>query len=105
MGKAQNTQQIRDSLGIYQSLRKERTGHVIRATLKTGEVWQMLDGPLKDERDRQFLHEIPTVGYPNPLADPFFQEWLWGFDATKTANAAWEAYQEKSLAKQKESYS
>ncbi|KAI3317805.1 FAD binding domain-containing protein [Xylariaceae sp. AK1471] len=91
MGKAQNPQQIRDTLGIYQSLRKERTGHVIRATLKTGELWQMPDGPLKDERDRQFLHETPTVGYPNPLADPFFQEWLWGFDATKTANAAWNA--------------
>ncbi|KAI1813756.1 FAD binding domain-containing protein [Poronia punctata] len=92
LGKAQNKQQIRTALDIYQRLRKERTGHVIRATLKTGELWQMPDGPVKDERDRQFLHETPTVGYPNPLADPFFQEWLWGFDATKTANAAWEKY-------------
>lgn len=57
----------------------------------------MADGPLKDERDRQFLYETPTVGYPNPLADPFFQEWLWGFDATKTANSAWEAYLEQQL--------
>ncbi|KAJ3579101.1 hypothetical protein NPX13_g1464 [Xylaria arbuscula] len=93
LGKATNQDQVRESLGIYQRLRKERTGHVIRATLKTGEIWQMADGPLKDERDRCFLQETPTVGYPNPLADPFFQEWLWGFDATKTANEAWEAYQ------------
>lgn len=92
LGKAQNGDDVQTSLGIYQRLRKERTGHVIRATLKTGEIWQMADGPLKDERDRQFLHEIPTVGYPNPLADPFFQEWLWGFDATKTANEAWDAH-------------
>jgi salicylate hydroxylase len=95
MGKAQDKQQIRAALDIYQRLRKERTGHVIRATLKTGEIWQMADGPLKDERDRQFLYETPTVGYPNPLVDPFFQEWLWGFDATKTANSAWEAYLEQ----------
>ncbi|KAI1169891.1 FAD binding domain-containing protein [Nemania sp. FL0916] len=93
LGKAKNQDQVREGLGIYQRLRKERTGHVIRATLKTGELWQMADGPLKEERDRQFLHETPTVGYPNPLADPFFQEWLWGFDATKTANEAWEAHQ------------
>ncbi|GAW27305.1 putative salicylate hydroxylase [Rosellinia necatrix] len=92
LGKARNQDEVREGLGIYQRLRKERTGHVIRATLKTGELWQMADGPLKDERDRQFLHETPTVGYPNPLADPFFQEWLWGFDATKTSDEAWEAH-------------
>ncbi|KAK5636777.1 hypothetical protein RRF57_012489 [Xylaria bambusicola] len=89
LGKATSQDEVRQSLGIYQTLRKERTGHVIRATLKTGEIWQMADGPLKDDRDRRFLNETPTVGYPNPLADPFFQEWLWGFDATRTANEAW----------------
>ncbi|KAI1313194.1 FAD binding domain-containing protein [Xylaria venustula] len=98
LGKAKDQEQVRRGLGIYQRLRKERTGHVIRATLRTGEIWQMADGPLKEERDRQFLHEIPTVGYPNPLADPFFQEWLWGFDATKTANQAWEAHEKERIA-------
>ncbi|KAF2969156.1 hypothetical protein GQX73_g4416 [Xylaria multiplex] len=93
LGKARNQDQVHEGLGIYQRLRKERTGHVIRATLRTGEIWQMADGPLQEDRDRRFLHETPTVGYPNPLADPFFQEWLWGFDATKTANDAWDAQQ------------
>ncbi|KAI1355942.1 FAD binding domain-containing protein [Xylaria sp. FL0043] len=97
LGLAKNQYQVRRGLGIYQHLRKERTGHVIRATLKTGEIWQMPDGPLKEERDRQFLHETPTVGYPNPLADPFFQEWLWGFDATKTANEAWAAHEKEHV--------
>ncbi|KAI1819659.1 FAD binding domain-containing protein [Xylaria intraflava] len=93
LGKARGQGEVNEALGIYQRLRKERTGHVIRATLRTGEIWQMPDGPLQEERDRQFLHETPTVGYPNPLADPFFQEWLWGFDSTKTANEAWEAHE------------
>ncbi|KAI0904862.1 FAD binding domain-containing protein [Ustulina deusta] len=93
LGKASNQDQVHEGLGIYQRLRKERTGRVIRATLRTGEIWQMADGPLQEERDRRFLHETPTVGYPNPLADPFFQEWVWGFDATKTANEAWDAHQ------------
>ncbi|KAI1435906.1 FAD binding domain-containing protein [Xylaria sp. CBS 124048] len=91
LGKAHDRQQARRALGLYQGLRKERTGHVIRATLRTGAIWQMPDGPLQEERDRRFRHETPTVGYPNPLADPFFQAWLWGFDATRTADEAWEA--------------
>ncbi|KAL7627698.1 hypothetical protein AAE478_001892 [Parahypoxylon ruwenzoriense] len=104
LGKAEHWRQVIDLLDIYQRLRKERTGHVIRATLKTGRLWQMADGPLKDERDREFLHDTPTVGYPNPLADPFFQEWLWGFDAPEAADRAWSAYK-RDLAKRTESNS
>ncbi|KAI0403714.1 FAD binding domain-containing protein [Xylaria palmicola] len=91
LGKARTQEQVHEGLGIYERLRKERTGHLIRATLRTGQLWQMADGLLQEERDRRFLFETPTVGYPNPLADPFFQEWLWGFDATRTANEAWDA--------------
>ncbi|KAI0122727.1 FAD binding domain-containing protein [Daldinia grandis] len=94
LGRVTNRQQVRDCLNIYQHLRKERTAHIIRATLRTGRLWQLPDGPLKDERDRELLNDIPGVGYPNPLADPFFQSWLWGFDAEKAANNAWAAYQQ-----------
>ncbi|KAI0152980.1 FAD binding domain-containing protein [Xylariaceae sp. FL1272] len=80
---------INRSLQIYQLLRKDRTAHVCRATLKTGMIWQMPDGPLQNERDRQFLCETPTIGYPNPLEDPFFQEWLWGFDVATAVREAW----------------
>ncbi|KAH9983717.1 FAD binding domain-containing protein [Xylariaceae sp. FL0662B] len=93
LGRVVNRQQVKDCLNIYQLVRKERTAHIIRATLKTGRLWQLPDGPLKDERNRELLNDIPTVGYPNPLADPFFQNWLWGFDAQKAADNAWAAYQ------------
>ncbi|RYO73976.1 hypothetical protein DL766_006229 [Monosporascus sp. MC13-8B] len=91
-------ERVGDALDIYQRLRKDRTTHVIRATLKTGRLWQMPDGLLKDKRDRELLRETGnhSVGYPNPLADPFFQRWLWGFDAPEAAEAAdraWAAYQ------------
>ncbi|RYP79242.1 hypothetical protein DL769_003065 [Monosporascus sp. CRB-8-3] len=91
---------VGDALDIYQRLRKERTAHVTRATLKTGRLWQMPDGPLKDERDRELLRETgnPSVGYPNPLADPFFQRWLWGFDAPEAADRAWAAYRRGDVA-------
>ncbi|KUI59747.1 3-hydroxybenzoate 6-hydroxylase [Cytospora mali] len=91
LAKASHGKQVRDSLELYQRLRKERTGHIIRASLKNGEIWQLPNGPLKDERDRVFLHETPSAGFPNLLADPFFQSWLWGFDAHKTADEAWES--------------
>ncbi|KAI0387829.1 FAD binding domain-containing protein [Hypomontagnella monticulosa] len=93
LGKPTNREQVSDCLNIYQSLRKERMGHLNRATLKNGRIWQLPDGPLKDERDREFLNDIPSAGYPNLIADPFFQDWLWGFDASKVADDAWLAYQ------------
>ncbi|KAL9617929.1 MAG: hypothetical protein Q9160_007295 [Pyrenula sp. 1 TL-2023] len=92
LGKAENKEQVRDCLAIYQQLRKERTGHVIRASLKNGRLWQLVDGPLQSERDREFRNETPGAGYPNLLADPFFQSWLWGFDSREAVEEAWETY-------------
>lgn len=99
MGQAAERGQVRDCLALYQALRKERTGHIIRAALKMGRIWQMPDGLAKEERDREFLHDTPTAGYPNFLADPFFQQWLWGFDVSKASKDAWDAYcRDKELA-------
>ncbi|KAI2473542.1 FAD/NAD(P)-binding domain-containing protein [Annulohypoxylon bovei var. microspora] len=91
LGKSQSLCEINDSLEIFQRLRKERVAHVIRASTKNGRSSQMADGPLKEERDRELLTENdnPTAGYPNLLADPFFQPWLWGFNAKKAADEAW----------------
>ncbi|KAF3766661.1 FAD/NAD(P)-binding domain-containing protein [Cryphonectria parasitica EP155] len=96
LSKAHSREQVRDCLDVYQRLRKERTGHVNRAGLKNGAIWQMPDGPLRDERNRVLLNETPSVGFPNPLADPFFQVWLWGFDAPTAANEAWELHMRRS---------
>ncbi|KAI5859278.1 FAD binding domain-containing protein [Durotheca rogersii] len=92
LAKVEDRGQIKDCLDIYQRLRKERTSQISRATLKNGRNWQMADGPLKEERNRVFLTEVPTAGFPNLLADPFFQEWLWGYDASKAADEAWSRY-------------
>ncbi|KAI0976935.1 hypothetical protein F4678DRAFT_456216 [Xylaria arbuscula] len=40
-----------------------------------------------NERDQELLScQPPTVGHPNLLADPFFQNWLWGFDARRAVD-------------------
>jgi salicylate hydroxylase len=91
LGTAHSQHEVKDVLRIYQHLRKARTGHVIRAGLKNGAMWQLANGPLKDERDR-VLSETPTPGFPNLLADPFFQSWLWDFDASKTAGRGREMF-------------
>lgn len=92
LGKAQYQKQVKDCLDVYQRLRKDRTGHVTRAALKMGAIWQLPNGPLKEERDRIFRCETPTAGYPNLLADPFLQIWLWGYDAPQAADVAWERH-------------
>lgn len=92
LGKARSHADLPDVLALYERRRKERAGHVIRASMRNGRTWQMPNGPLKDERDRHFLEEVPGAGYPNPLADPFFQSWLWSFDAVRDADEAWRTF-------------
>ena len=50
----------------------------------------MHDGERQRERDRQLLEQEPFEGYPNPWADPVFQEFLFGYDAETEVEAAWE---------------
>ena len=93
LSKATQSTQIPNLLQLYHSIREPRVAQVVRASKKTGEIWTMPDGPLQTERDRQFRTEIPpSIGYPNPLEDPFLQSWLWGFDVKKAAEAAWRMY-------------
>lgn len=79
---ARTASDIPHLLRVYDSVRRPRTTLVIRASKRTGEVWQLPDGSLQVDRDRQFLEDVPPgVGYPNMLDDPVFQQWLFGFDA------------------------
>ena len=55
-------------------------------------VYEMRDGPIQQERDRQLLQHKPFEGFPNPLADPVLQKWLYGYDAVQEAEKAWEIY-------------
>ncbi|PSR80434.1 hypothetical protein BD289DRAFT_338634, partial [Coniella lustricola] len=89
LAQAQNGGQVDDCLAIYERLRKERAFAINRAGLKNGAIWQLPNGPLQEERDRILVSEQPTAGFPNLLADPFFQPWLWGFDAARQADEAW----------------
>ena len=54
----------------------------------------MVDGKRQMERDRQLLEHEPFEGFPNRWADPVFQDWLFGYDAFKEADAAWNRYQQ-----------
>ena len=57
----------------------------------------MHDGESQSERDRQMLEEEPFEGFPNPWADPIFQDWLFGYDAEKEVEGAWGRYLEGAL--------
>lgn len=90
LGKAKSSGDFPKCLSLYQQMRKERVGHVSRASRKSGRLWQLPDGAARDERDQELLSsQPPTVGYPNLLADPFFQSWLWGFDARRAVDDVW----------------
>lgn len=52
----------------------------------------MTDGERQRERDRQLTQQEPFDGYPNPWADPVFQEYLFGYDAFAEVDRAWKRY-------------
>ena len=84
--------QLPDVLSIFEQHRKTRAMRVKHRTLATREINGMVDGPLQQERDRQLSEHEPFDGYPNPLADPIFSDWLFGYDATKEVEKAWNTY-------------
>lgn len=84
--------QLPDILSIFERHRKSRAMHVKHRTLATREINGMVDGPLQQERDRQLSEHEPFDGYPNPLADPIFSDWLFGYDATEEVEKAWNTY-------------
>ena len=66
---------------------------------------QLVDGPAQKERDRILREEKPGVDFPNPWADPGFQDWMWAFDAKRVAEMVWNEWsneQEVGLDEQKE---
>ena len=86
--------QLPDLLTIYEALRKSRTTRVVKGSTALRDIFHMLDGEQQSERDRQLLEEEPFEGFPNPWADPVFQEWLFGYDFEKEVEGAWERYLE-----------
>ena len=84
--------QIPAILRLYNQLRLPRTEIVRGASKKLGELWHMPDGPVCDARDQDLLHGDPSIGFPNLLADPCFQTWLWSYDPKKEARIAFEEH-------------
>lgn len=85
--------QTPDILSIYERLRKPRAMEVKWRSLATRDVNGMADGPMQRERDRQLSEHQPFDGYPNPLADPVFSMWLFGYNANEEVEKAWSAYE------------
>ncbi|KAL9608904.1 MAG: hypothetical protein Q9167_006285 [Letrouitia subvulpina] len=84
--------QIPDLLTIYERLRKPRTYEIKRRSRAMRDVNNIVDGPVQRERDRQLLEHKPFDGYPNPWADPVGQQWMFGYDAFREAEEAWQIY-------------
>ncbi|KAI9880978.1 MAG: hypothetical protein M1830_009472 [Pleopsidium flavum] len=85
--------QLSDLLLIYESLRKPRTTRVVKGSTALRDIFHMHDGARQRERDRQLTQQEPFDGFPNRWADPVFQKWLFGYDAYKEVDAAWDTYQ------------
>lgn len=84
--------QLPDLLVIYESLRKSRTSRVVKASTLARRTLHLADGPRQKERDRQLEEEKPFNGSAHSWADPVMQEFLFGYDARREVDGAWEIY-------------
>ena len=56
------------------------------------DICQLVDGSAQEERDRVLREDKSGEEFPNPWADPNFQNWMWAFDARLTAEVAWQEF-------------
>ena len=92
LGDIRHKAQLPDIFSIYESIRKPRTTALRARSQIQRAVNGFQDGPLQQERDRQLRHLPPFEGFPNFLADPGLQKLLFGYNAIREAEIAWERY-------------
>lgn len=90
--KVAHPSQLKDLLLIYEKIRKARTTKIVQTSTLMRDVYHCKDGDVQQERDRQLLEEEPFEGFPNPWADPMFQDFLFSYDAYAAADEAWDHY-------------
>ncbi|KAJ4416990.1 hypothetical protein N0V82_006439 [Gnomoniopsis sp. IMI 355080] len=86
-----HVEQIPDALRVFEEVRKPRVSEVRKRTLAQKAMYGMLSGPAQEERDAKLAQGL-SKDSPNALADPTFQNWLWGYNAVEAGTKAWKAY-------------
>jgi hypothetical protein len=76
-------------LRCFVTLRQVRTQGTCQRSKYMHDICQLPDGPEQLERDRVLQEDAPGDDFPNPWADPGFQDWLWGFDSQHAADTMW----------------
>lgn len=73
-------------MDAFQQLRLHRVMSIRQRSSEMRHVFGMPDGLGQEERDMQISWGT-YEGSPIALADPVYQKWLWGYDASQEAEA------------------
>lgn len=94
LSRVTHREQIPDVTSIYESMRKPRALKLKHRSEEMRDIYCVQNGPKQEERDRQLRDLEPYPGYVIPWLDPEFQRWMYTYDASAEAGAAWKTYQE-----------
>ena len=86
----ENRNQLPHLMRVFEQVRKPRTTRITNDSTSMRSIFNLPDGDLQRERDRQLTSMPPFVGYPNRWADPEFQPWLLGYDAEAAVLKEWQ---------------
>ncbi|KAF2279875.1 FAD/NAD(P)-binding domain-containing protein [Westerdykella ornata] len=89
----QSIHQVGDALRIFELVRKERVASIARVSEIIGEIGELEDGALQQERDRQLKEMTPSAGYANPYSDPSVRKILYEYDLIADVDLAWKRYE------------
>jgi salicylate hydroxylase len=92
LSKVETTLDISAMLELFEKTRKSRTTTVVKRSTFYQETLHAPDGPLQEIRDSLFKQDPPEEGCPNQLADPLFQQWLWGYKYEEECERTWINY-------------
>ena len=81
-------------LHSFQSHRRSRTMEVRLRSKEMRDVFGVMDGPEQVRRDQDISSDELEGRSPIMLANAWFRDWLWGYDAIKEAEKT--EYEDKS---------
>ncbi|MCJ1286663.1 hypothetical protein MMC26_006009 [Xylographa opegraphella] len=90
LGKIDSKSQVPEVTRIYQETRKERVLRIREETFRHQEEFHLADGELQETRDRQLAMSFEAQDGEGLWTHPKIQPWLFGYDACKEAERAWD---------------
>lgn len=90
LGRIKAKKDLASAVQAYDKVRIERCARIVQMSRDMGVIMHLQDGPAAESRNELMKLPFPLKGDPNLWRDPSNAEWLYGFDAFKATEEAFQ---------------